>query len=96
MDQGHPITVFLVTALALWAIYLWHQHRLGVMGPGAKAIDAGKLDPSNPPFGAVVTPGSVLAPPTYTSPPPQAPFGGLIVPLPGDIQPLPSPIWRSY
>ena len=29
MDQGKPLTTFLVTALALWAIYLWKHGRLG-------------------------------------------------------------------
>ena len=29
MEQGKPITTFLVTALVLWAIYLWKHGRLG-------------------------------------------------------------------
>jgi hypothetical protein len=32
MEQGKPITTFLITALILWAIYLWKHGRLGKPG----------------------------------------------------------------
>ena len=38
--EGRPITVFIVTALVLWAVYLWHQGRLGVSGVLPHPADA--------------------------------------------------------
>jgi hypothetical protein len=32
VDTGKPITVFAITALTLWSIYLWRQGRLGKPG----------------------------------------------------------------
>lgn len=32
MNEGKPITAFLITALILWALYLWKAGRLGKPG----------------------------------------------------------------
>lgn len=65
MDNGHPLTVFMVTALILWALYLWHQHRLGVIRPqpAAPAAVGPIIGPPAPPIGP---PAVALAPPTFT------------------------------
>ncbi len=61
MDQGHPLTVFLVTALILWALYLWGQHRLGLISPKLPLVQfPGGQGPRHPP------PPLILGPPTFT------------------------------
>jgi hypothetical protein len=32
VTEGKPITAFLITALVLWALYLWKHNRLGKPG----------------------------------------------------------------
>ena len=32
MEKGKPVTAFVVTALVLWVLYLWRNHRLGKPG----------------------------------------------------------------
>jgi len=46
--NGKPVTSFLVTALILYAIWLWRQGRLGHIGGGAMVPSPGKV--SGPPI----------------------------------------------
>ncbi len=56
--SGKPVTAFLVTALILYAIWLWRQGRLGHVGggamvpaPGPKDTPANKMGWPPEPFG---------------------------------------------
>jgi hypothetical protein len=64
--EGRPITVFIVTALTLWAVYLWHNGRLGVSGVLPHPADAPKLIGPPVPFIGPRLPG-VSAPPGWQS-----------------------------
>lgn len=51
METGKPITVFLITALALWAVYLWRHGRLGQTQMLPHPADAAPASPSVGPAG---------------------------------------------
>jgi hypothetical protein len=89
--EGKPITAFLVTALILWAVYLWRQNRLGVSAiPAARvpwAISPGKvLRPM--PVAKIVPPAPAWPP---TEPWSQAPNPGGILATPTIVAPAPEP-----
>lgn len=57
--EGKPITMFLVTALILWGIYLWRQGRLGQvqMLPHPAQVAAPLIGPPAPLIGPPVPTG---------------------------------------
>lgn len=65
MDNGHPITVFLMTALVLWAVYLWRRGRLGQ--PGLLPHPAALIGPPAPLIGPPV-PAQPTAPANGATP----------------------------
>ena len=71
--DGHPITVYLVTALILWGIYLWRQGRLGQvqMLPHPKQVVAPLIGPPAPLIGPVqpLTPPKAVMPHLEPAPP---------------------------
>ena len=67
METGKPITVFLLTALVLWAIYLWRHGRLGQTQMLPHPADAA---PASPPAPAAMPPiqGDFRVPPILAWP----------------------------
>lgn len=65
---GKPITTFLITALILWAVYLWRHGRLGQtqMVPGVKRPD----NPTGNPQGTLQSTPVGPAGPGFIGPPP--------------------------
>lgn len=67
--EGKPVTAFLLTALTLYAVWLWRQGRLGHISGGGAMVPAPGEKAARPP----IPPGWKPGPPPTTAMP-QMPF----------------------